>query len=172
VTEGAAKPNLHQPDWDAERPEAPFRSRVMRAGHRAGARELGASLYELEAGGAVSPYHVHHGNEELLVVLAGRPAVRTPTGTRRIDPGAVVAFPRGEAGAHRVSNPGPEAARVLIVSTMRLPEIAEYPDTATVLAMTEPAAGWAFPVDAAAPYAERVVEAMRAGEEHAVPGER
>ncbi len=166
------EPNLHEPDWDAERPEAPFRSRVMRAGHRAGARELGASLYELEAGGAVSPYHVHHANEELLIVLAGRPAVRTPTGTRRIDAGAVVAFPRGEAGAHRVTNPGPELARVLLVSTMRLPEVAEYPDTGTMLAMTEPAVGWAFPAAAKAPFAEQVVEAMRAGDEQAAPGKR
>ncbi len=158
------EPNLHEPEWDAERPAEPFRSRVMRAGQRAGARELGASFYELEAGGAVSPYHHHHGNEELVIVLTGQPAVRTPAGTRRLVPGAVVAFPRGEAGAHRVTNPGPEAARVLIVSTMNLPEIAEYPDTGTVLAVTEPARRWAFPAAAASSWAERVVEAMRAGD--------
>ncbi len=162
-------PNLHDPDWDVERPEDPFGSRVMRAGHRAGARELGASLYELDPGGAVSPYHHHHGNEELLIVLAGRPAVRTPAGTRRVDPGAVVAFPRGEAGAHRVTNPGPEPARVLIVSTMNLPEVAEYPDTGTVLTVTGPGARRAFPAAAAAPWAELVVEAMRAGGGHAGP---
>jgi uncharacterized cupin superfamily protein len=138
----------------------------MRAAHRAGARELGATVYDLDPAGACSPYHVHHGNEELLFVLGGRPALRTPDGMRRLEPGAVVAFPRGAAGAHRVTNPGPGAARVLIVSTMTSPEVAEYPDTGTVLAIAGPTNRWAFGAGSAGPFAERVVEAMRAGEEH------
>jgi uncharacterized cupin superfamily protein len=136
----------------------------MRAAHRAGAQELGATLYELEAGGAVSPYHVHHANEELLIVLDGNPALRTPEGTRRLDPGAVVAFRRGENGAHRVTNPGPAPARVLIVSTMHFPEVAEHPDIGTVMAMTHQTSGWAFPAEAAVPFLERVVAAMHAGD--------
>ncbi|MGI8802954.1 MAG: cupin domain-containing protein [Solirubrobacteraceae bacterium] len=163
-------PNLDVPDWDVELPDPPFRRRMMRAAHRAGARELGAALYELDPGGAVAPYHVHHGNEELLIVLEGRPALRTPAGTRHLDPGAVVSFPRGERGAHRVTNPGPAAARLLIVSTVNFPEVAEYPDTGTVMAMIEPEAGWAFPSDAAVPFKQRVVEAMQAGDERAAGG--
>ncbi len=163
-------PNLNHPVWDVQMPDAPFHGRVMRAAHHAGARELGATLYEVDAGGSVSPYHVHHGNEELLVVLDGRPALRTPEGTRRLEPGAVVAFPRGEAGAHRVTNPGPDTARVLIVSTKNIPEVAEHPDTGTVMAMTAPAAGWAFPGEAAIPFMQRVVEAMKAGDEREQPG--
>ena len=71
--------NLNEPEWDNELLEEPFRLRAMRIGQRAGARELGATLYEIEPGGAISPYHAHHGNEELLLVLAGRPRLRTPT---------------------------------------------------------------------------------------------
>ena len=138
----------------------------MRAAHRAGARELGATLYELDPGGACSPYHVHHGNEELLVVLDGEPALRTPDGTRRLRPGAVVAFRRGAAGGHRVSNPGPGSVRLLMVSTMNFPEVAEHPDVGTVMAMTGPAGGWAFPPDAAVSFMERVVAAMEAGDRH------
>src|SRR3954452_8351898 len=99
-----ADPNALHPEWDAERADEPFRVRVMRAGARAGARELGASLYEIDPGGAVSPYHLHHANEELLLGVAGRPLLRTPAGTRRLEPGAVVAFPPGPEGAHRISN--------------------------------------------------------------------
>ncbi|MEA2266430.1 MAG: hypothetical protein QOE27_2013 [Solirubrobacteraceae bacterium] len=157
-------PNLFRPEWDLERPDPPFHGRVMRAAHRAGARELGATLYELEPGGSASPYHVHHGNEELLVVLDGSPALRTPDRTRRLEPGAVVAFPRGEAGGHRVTNPGPGNVRVLIVSTMNFPEVAEHPDTGTVMAMRGLEGGWAFPAQAAEPFLQRVVEAMRAGD--------
>jgi uncharacterized cupin superfamily protein len=36
-----------------------------------------------------------------------------------------MSFPRGERGAHAVSNPGPEPARVLFVSTMRFPDVSD-----------------------------------------------
>lgn len=96
-------PNINRPQWDLERAEPPFHSRVMRVAHHAGSQELGASLFEIDPGGAVSPYHIHHGNEELLLVLAGAPHLRTPDGVRELEPGAVVAFPRGPAG--RVTRP-------------------------------------------------------------------
>ena len=69
--------------------------------------------------------HVHHANEELIVVLAGRPTLRTLTGERVLEEGEVVACPTGRRGAHRLDNRGDSPARVLIVSTMRAPEINE-----------------------------------------------
>ena len=155
--------NLQNPEWDAQLSGPPFSSRVMRLGARAGAKELGVSLYEIDPGGAVSPYHQHHGNEELLIVVTGSPRLRTPEGIRRLQPGDVVAFPRGPQGAHRVSNPGPEATRVLLFSTMNFPEVAEHIDTGTTLAMTGPGAGRAFPGGGDKPLEELMLEAMRAG---------
>src|SRR4051812_50182698 len=105
------EPNIHQPEWDAEMPDAPFRAKAMRAGARAGSQELGATLYEIEAGGAISPYHFHHANEELLVVLAGSPEVRTPGGRQRLQPGAGLALAPGGGGAPRGWHPGPPPAR-------------------------------------------------------------
>jgi uncharacterized cupin superfamily protein len=116
-------------------------------------------LYELPAGGAVSPYHLHYGNEELLIVISGRPLLRTPAGARRLEPGEVVAFARGPEGAHRVANPDGEQARVLLISTMHYPEVAEYPGMGTTLTVTEPGAGKAFSGEM--PYAEMLAEAMR-----------
>lgn len=156
-------PNLNFPDWDAEMPEPPFSSRAARIGHKAGGEELGATLYEVRAGGAVSPYHIHHGNEEMLFVLSGSPELRTAHGTRLLEPGAVVAFPRGTRGAHRVTNPGPEPARVLIVSTMRFPEVVEHPDTGTWLVMSAPAEGKAFPARTDIAFRDAVIEGMQTG---------
>jgi uncharacterized cupin superfamily protein len=159
----ADEPNIHRPEWDGELPDAPFRLRAMRLGPRAGMRELGATLYEIEPGGAISPYHVHHANEELLIVIAGRPAVRSPAGTRRAEPGAVLAFPRGRDGAHRVTNPGPDVARVLLVSTMRrLPDVAEHLDTGGLLAITGPESGRGFPGGSDIAVMELVLHAMAA----------
>jgi uncharacterized cupin superfamily protein len=155
--------NVFEPEWDAEAPD-PFRGRVMRVGHHAGGRELGATLYEVDPGGAISPYHLHHGNEEMLLVLAGRPSLRTPAGTRELRPGAVVAFPRGKAGAHRVFNAGDEPVRVLLISTMNFPEVAEHLDTGTVLAMMESEQALAFPRGSDRTTLDAVVEAMRAAD--------
>jgi uncharacterized cupin superfamily protein len=115
--------NVFDPEWDAERDEPPFHWKRARLGRQAGARELGASLFEVAPGGATFPLHAHFANEELLVVLAGRPTLRTRDSRRELAPGEVVAFPAGEAGAHRLDNRTDEPVRILIVSTMRAPEI-------------------------------------------------
>jgi uncharacterized cupin superfamily protein len=117
--------NLCRPDWDAERDEPPFRWRRARLGRQAGAEDLGASLFELAPGDSTFPLHVHHANEELIIVLAGRPTLRTLTDERLLEEGEVVACPTGRRGAHRLDNRGDSAARILIVSTMRAPEINE-----------------------------------------------
>jgi len=129
-------PNVFEPEFEERDPEdpAPFTVRGARLGRQAGARELGATLYELQPGEAICPFHLHHGNEEMMIVLAGRPTLRMGDGERELPTGEVVAFPRGRAGAHRVDNHAGEPARVLIVSTMNAPEVVEYPDSGKVLA--------------------------------------
>jgi uncharacterized cupin superfamily protein len=125
-------PNILSPEWEAELPGL----RGVRVGAAAGAQKLGATLYEVEPGGRVSPLHIHHANEELLFVIAGRPTLRTPDSERELEPGEVVAFLSGRRGAHQVLNRSGERARVLIVSTMIYPEVAEHPDSGKVLAVT------------------------------------
>jgi uncharacterized cupin superfamily protein len=122
-------PNLYEPEWDAERDAAPFEWRRAHVGRQAGSKELGASLFEVPPGGATFPLHAHYANEELLVVLEGRPALTTLEGERELAPGDVVAFPAGRGGAHRLDNRTDAPVRVLLVSTMRAPEINEMFET-------------------------------------------
>jgi len=121
--------NILEPEWDAEQDRPPFRWRRSRVGRRAGSQKLGASLYEVPPGASLWPMHIHHANEELMVVVAGRPTLRTLDGERVLEPGEVVACPAGRSGAHRVENPTDEAVRVLVVSTMISPELTEYPES-------------------------------------------
>jgi uncharacterized cupin superfamily protein len=121
--------NVYEPTWDAERDDPPYRWRRSRIGRQAGARQLGASLFELEPGAATFPLHIHYANEELLVVVAGRPTLSTLSGSRELAPGEVVACPAGRQGAHLLRNDTGEPARVLIVSTMHAPDINEFPET-------------------------------------------
>jgi uncharacterized cupin superfamily protein len=88
---------------------------------------LGASLYELGPGNFVV-YHAHHGSEELLIVLRGRPTLRTPEGERQLGAGDVVHFPTGPDGAHGVRNDTDEPVRYVMAGIRVSPEVVEYPD--------------------------------------------
>jgi uncharacterized cupin superfamily protein len=122
--------NLHDDQWDIEYQEGAVRIRRL-AGALGGAL-LGGSVYELAPGAIGVPYHLHHANEELLVVVSGTPTMRTPDGETELRPGDVALFPRGAAGAHQVFNRSAEPCRYFIVSTMNHPEIGEFPDTGKV----------------------------------------
>ncbi len=122
-------PNVFEPHWDAEQDEAPFTWRRSRVARQAGSEKLGASVFELQPGASSFPLHIHHANEELLVVLAGTPTLRTLDGERELAQGEVVAFPSGRRGAHRIYNRSDAPVRFLIVSTMISPEVNEYPDS-------------------------------------------
>lgn len=118
--------NLFDPEFDAERDEPPFRWRRAKLAQQAGSRDLGASLFEVPPGAATFPLHAHFANEELLIVLSGRPTLTGNDGdSRRLDTGEIVACPAGRDGAHRLDNETDEPVRVLIVSTMKSPEINE-----------------------------------------------
>jgi uncharacterized cupin superfamily protein len=88
---------------------------------------LGASLYELGPGNFVV-FHFHHGSEELLILLRGRPTLRTFAGERRLEEGAVVHFPLGPDGAHELRNDTDEPVRYIVAGIRVSHEIAEYPD--------------------------------------------
>ena len=94
---------------------------------------LGASVYELGPGNWV-PFHFHHGAEELLVVLRGRPTLRTGKGERELDEGEAVYLPTGPDGVHGLSNKTEEPVRFLMASTLPSPEVAEYPDLTQITA--------------------------------------
>ena len=124
--------NVFEPEWDAEQDLPPFTWRRARLGRQAGARQLGASLFELPPGASSFPLHVHHANEEMIVVLSGRPTLRSIDGSRELSPGEVVACVAGRAGAHRIDNTTDEPVRFMVVSTMHAPEVNEYPDSGKI----------------------------------------
>ncbi len=102
---------------------------------RADGGSLGGSVWEFQPGSTQFVYHFHHGSEELLVVLKGRPTVRMHDGDRQLEEGDVLPFPRGAEGGHQIRNDGDETARVLIVSTNADPDVAEYPSSGKVAAI-------------------------------------
>jgi uncharacterized cupin superfamily protein len=126
------------PEFDPPSEREGFRGRRARLGWQAGCEHLGLSLFELEPGSAAFPLHHHLGNEEMLIVLSGRVALRTPEGERPLDEGELVALPAGEAGVHQAINRGESPARVLICSEMNAPDVVIRPESNKISAFGRP----------------------------------
>lgn len=121
--------NLHDPHFGEPRDHDGFKALRARIGQEVGTERLGLSLWEVAPGQAAYPYHYHLTEEELVIVLAGRPTVRTPAGSRELEEGEIVSFPRGEGGAHQIVNRSSTTVRFLAVSTNGDPDIVLYPDS-------------------------------------------
>ena len=124
--------NVYSTDFDQSQDRPGFNWDRIRLGRRLGGEMLGASVYVLPQGQKSFPYHVHHANEELLLVLEGEVELRTPSGVETMGRGDAVLFQRGADGAHQVTGLSPEPARFIMFSTMVEPEIAEYPDSGSI----------------------------------------
>ncbi len=124
--------NLHGDEWDRAEEREGWRSRDAFVGRQIGAELLGATMYELDPGNRLCPYHLHYANEEWLVVLRGEPTLRTPEGEQALRDGDVVCFRRGKDGAHQVSNRTDSPIRVLMLSTKIAPEIVEQVDSGKI----------------------------------------
>jgi uncharacterized cupin superfamily protein len=128
-TYASSVPNINDPMFDERREHEGFRALRARLSRQAGAERLGLSLWELPPGEAAYPYHYHLAEEELLLVLDGRPTVRTPGGWCELREGELVSFPRGERGGHQVVNRSEETVRFLAISTSGEPDVVMYPDS-------------------------------------------
>lgn len=126
----AKRPNVNdcEFEYDEEDPEG-YRAGMFRPGPGLGAKETGMSVYELPPGQAICPYHYEWAEEEWIVVVSGRPTLRTPTGEEELEPGDVAFFERGPDGAHKISNATDEPARVVMFSSLKWPAATVYPDS-------------------------------------------
>jgi uncharacterized cupin superfamily protein len=122
-------PNIYAPNFEEDERPPGFRARRARIGYELGTEHLGCSLWELPPGEAAYPYHYHYADEELIVVVRGRPTLRTPAGTRRLDEGEAVGFPLGEPGAHALVNETDDAITFIAVSSSGRPDVVVYPDS-------------------------------------------
>jgi uncharacterized cupin superfamily protein len=124
--------NIWTDEWDATDDWSGGGAKSKQLVERGGPL-LGASLYELGPGNSVV-YHFHHGSEELLLVLRGRPTLRGPAGDRQLDEGDAVHFTVGPAGSHGLRNDTDELVRYVVAGIRVSPEVVEYPDVKKITA--------------------------------------
>lgn len=124
--------NVFGDDFDTRMDKPGYQWDGFRLAKRLGGEKLGASVYVIPPGMRSFPYHYHHANEEMLIVLEGDLELRTPEGTRQVSRGDAAIFNVGPRGAHQLHNTSDTPVRVLLISTMLEPEIAQYPDSGNV----------------------------------------
>jgi uncharacterized cupin superfamily protein len=101
-----------------------------------GAKGIGCSWYEVPPGRAAFPHHYHCANEESLFVLEGTGRLRIGADEVAVGPGDYATFPVGPAHAHQLVNTGAGPLRYLCFSTMLGTEVAGYPDSGKIGAMS------------------------------------
>lgn len=91
------------------------------------AAKLGFHVEALEPGTFSCPYHLHHLEEELLIVLKGKATVRLDGSYFEVKEGDLVFFKTGVA--HQIYNHTTEPFRFFALSNNFQDEICEYPDS-------------------------------------------
>ena len=110
-----------------------FDARVGQIGRQIGAKKLGYNLTAVPPGKRAYPFHNHRSNEEMFYILEGRGEVRIGAETFPIRAGDFIACPPGGPElAHQIVNTGTAELKYLAVSTMRGPEVCEYPDSGKI----------------------------------------
>jgi uncharacterized cupin superfamily protein len=98
------------------------------------ARKLGATIDVVAPGKRSCPYHLHHAQEEMFVVLEGIGSLRVAGELLPLRAGDVVFIPAGPDYPHQIVNTSSAPLRYLSISTRESPEICEYPDSGKFLA--------------------------------------
>jgi uncharacterized cupin superfamily protein len=98
------------------------------------ARGLGASIDILPPGKRSCPYHLHHAQEEMFVILEGSGTLRVAGEMIPIAAGDVIDIPPGPEYPHQIINTSDAPLKYLSISTQDVPEICEYPDSGKYLA--------------------------------------
>ncbi len=114
-------------EYDDADPEG-YRSGIANVGKQAGGEEIAVKLFEIPPGQSLCPYHYEY-VEEWLLVLDGELGLRVPSGQEPVGRGDVVRFPAGPEGAHKLTNRGDGAARIVMFSSAHEPSVAVYPDS-------------------------------------------
>ena len=112
-----------------------FESRDISFGAMLGLSDLGVGYGELPPGKSGCPFHNHHIEEELFVILSGEGEYRLGSERHPVKPGDVLGAPAGgPETAHHLINTGSQPLKYLSISTMAKAEIVEYPDSGKFLA--------------------------------------
>ncbi|MCZ4273868.1 cupin domain-containing protein [Maritalea porphyrae] len=102
-----------------------------------GLTKLGAAYTVVPPGKTACPYHVHHAEDEMFIVLSGSGEYRFGDTVHQVQAGDVLGAPVGGAEfAHQLWNRGNEPLIYLAISSKADVDVCEYPDTGKFAVMS------------------------------------
>ena len=123
-----------------------YESRPAHRGPGTAASKLGATVVVLPPGKRARPYHLHHAEEEMFVVLEGAGSVRVAGELLPLKNGGVVFAPARKDYPHQFVNTSDAPPKYLAISNREPIEICEYPDSGKFTADATPDGREAFGV--------------------------
>jgi uncharacterized cupin superfamily protein len=133
--------NFDQAEMQPQRRDPLYETLCARLAPGTAATKLGASIDVLAPGKRGCPYHYHHAQEELFIVLEGRGSLRVAGEMLPVVAGDVVFIPPGPQYPHQFINTSDAPMKYLSISTRETPEICVYPDSDKYAAWSGPHAG-------------------------------
>ena len=101
------------------------------------AQKLGCGFDVVAPGQQSCPYHFHHAQEEMFIVIEGHGSLRVAGDLLPIQAGDVIFIPAGPAWPHQLLNTSDAPLKYLSISTKERPEVCEYPDSGKIGVSTE-----------------------------------
>ncbi len=136
--------NFNEMPLTREVREPLYDSQTVRLARETAARKLGAAFDIVPPGKRSCPYHLHHAQEEMFIVLEGSGTMRVAGEMVPIRAGDVICIPPGPEYPHQIINTSDAPIKYLSISTRDQPEVVEYPDSGKFLAMAPRANGEFF----------------------------
>ncbi|WP_018604366.1 cupin domain-containing protein [Uliginosibacterium gangwonense] len=129
--------NFNEATLQQEVREPLYESMAARLAKGTAAQKLGASIDILAPGKRSCPYHFHHAQEEMFIILEGTGSLRVAGEVLPVHAGDMVFIPPGPEYPHQIINTSDQALKYLSISTMDSPEVVEYPDSGKYLAKVD-----------------------------------
>jgi len=127
--------NFHTAALQQETREPLYASSGARLARGTAAQKLGCSVDVVPPGMRSCPYHLHHAQEEMFIVVEGSGTLRVAGELLPLVAGDVVFIPPGPEYPHQIINSSDAPLKYLSISTRDPLEICEYPDSGKFLAM-------------------------------------
>ena len=106
-----------------------YESRVAGVSDGTLARKLGCGIDTVPPGKQSCPYHFHHTQEEMFIILSGEGTLRVAGEQLPVKAGDVIFIPCGPDYPHHLINTSQADLSYLSISTQERPEVCEYPDS-------------------------------------------
>jgi uncharacterized cupin superfamily protein len=116
-----------------------YESDCSRLSEGTAARKLSLSVDTVPPGKRSCPYHFHHAEEEIFIVIEGTGTLRVAGELLPLKGGDVVFIPAGPEYPHHILNTSDAPLKYLSIGTNEPVEICEYPDSGKYLATARPA---------------------------------